>query len=256
MTEYYPTDAHAKAANGIVEYFEGQKHAEAVLLVNSCARGKATPDSCLDIVVFVATVDHVGATESEWNAFYQRNTIFRRLEAAGRFAEVHLDVVTGDYQPGDRTWTGGPDDFELQIGNHLAYSAILWERNDKVERLRALWLPFYDEQLRNDRLAMVRKYCLNNLEHIPLYLPRGLYFQSFARLYNATKEFLQALFISRRTYPIAYDKWIKEQVVDILGLPDAYATLTTLLEIQHFESDEIGEKAGMLRELLDTYAVQ
>lgn len=29
---------------------------------------------------------------------------------------------------------------------------------------------------------------------------------------------MQALFIARRTYPIAYDKWIREQVVDILGL--------------------------------------
>ena len=56
---------------------------------------------------------------------------------------------------------------------------------------------------------------IRNLHHIPLYIKRGLYFQSFDRLYNAYQEFLQALFISRCTYPIAYNKWIREQVEEI-----------------------------------------
>jgi len=80
---------------------------------------------------------------------------------------------------------------------------------------------------------------------------RGLYFQSFNRLYDAFREFLQALFISCRTYPIAYDKWIREQVEEILGLPDLYQRLPRLLEISHFESDEIAQKAEELRGLLE-----
>ncbi len=54
---------------------------------------------------------------------------------------------------------------------------------------------------------------------------RGLYFQAFDRLYNAHQEFLQALFISRRTYPIVYNKWIHEQIVDILHLPELYESI-------------------------------
>lgn len=94
----------------------------------------------------------------------------------------------------------------------------------------------------------------NNLHHIPLYVERGLYFQSFDRLYNALQEFLQALFIARRTYPIAYNKWIREQVEEILGLPELYAQLPRLLEIRHFESREIAEKAVTLERLLEAYA--
>ena len=101
---------------------------------------------------------------------------------------------------------------------------------------------------------MVRKYCLNNLDHIPLYIDRGLHFQCFNRFYDAFREFLQALFIAQRTYPIAYDKWIQEQIVDILGLPELYNQLLRLFEIRNFESREILDKANILRDLLDEYA--
>jgi hypothetical protein len=103
-------------------------------------------------------------------------------------------------------------------------------------------------------LDKVRWYCLNNLHHIPLYIERGLYFQSFDRLYNAYREFLQALFIARRTYPIAYNKWIREQMEEILGLPELYAQLSHLFEIQQFEGYEIAVKAKEVEELLDKYA--
>jgi hypothetical protein len=65
--------------------------------------------------------------------------------------------------------------------------------------------------------------------------------------------FLQALFIARRTYPIAYDKWTHEQIVETLGLPDLYAQLPRLFEIGHFESDELVSKARDLQRLLDSW---
>jgi hypothetical protein len=99
-------------------------------------------------------------------------------------------------------------------------------------------------------------YCLNNLRHIPLYIERGLYFQSFDRLYHAFGEFLQAVFISRKVYPIAYDKWVKEEVAEILGLPDLYAQLPHLFEIHAFESRELLDKAQQLEALLDVYVRQ
>jgi predicted nucleotidyltransferase len=46
----YPTPEHQRAAEAITEYFISKYKIDAVLLVNSCARAKATPDSCLDIV--------------------------------------------------------------------------------------------------------------------------------------------------------------------------------------------------------------
>jgi hypothetical protein len=72
-------------------------------------------------------------------------------------------------------------------------------------------------------------------------------------LYHAFQEFLQALFIAHRTYPIAYDKWIREQVEDILGLPELYRELPALFEYRRFESDELLEKAKRLERLLAEY---
>ncbi len=76
----------------------------------------------------------------------------------------------------------------------------------------------------------------------------------FDRLYNAYREFLQALFIARRTYPIAYNKWIREEVEEILGLPELYAQLPHLFEIRQFESSEIADKAKEVEKLLEKYA--
>ena len=103
---------------------------------------------------------------------------------------------------------------------------------------------------------MVRRYCLNNLAHVPLFVERGLCFQAFQRLWHAFGEFLQALFISRRVYPIAYDKWIREQVEEILGLPELYSDLPHLFEIGHFESQEIAQKARELVALVGRYVVE
>jgi hypothetical protein len=129
----------------------------------------------------------------------------------------------------------------------------LWERADRFERLRAKWLPYYGEELRKERLAATLRFCLNNLDHVPLYVKRGLYFQAFDRLYNAFQEFLQALFIMHRTYPIAYDKWIREQIEEILAMPELYKQLPGLFEINHFESQEIAIKARKLKHLVRKY---
>ena len=251
----YPTPQHAAASRAVLAFFQEREGVEAVLLVNSCARGKATRDSCLDIVVLCRPAGtDIKTLEALWYAHCTSAPVFAELERAGKYAEVHLDILTGEYAPSHREWTGGPDDFELQIGNHLVYSHTLWQGEDYLGELKARWLPYYPDELRRERLALARLYCLNNLHHIPLYVERDLYFQSFDRLYNAFKEFLQALFIHRRLYPIAYDKWIHEQVAEILGLPELYAQIPPLFEIERFESRALIDKAQVLEELLETYA--
>ncbi len=252
----YPTPQHAQAAQAVIDFFAQRAEPQAILLMGSCARGKASPDSCLDIMILVPPelpAFQRSALENAWLSYYARHEAFRAVRTVGAFSQVDLDIVDGVFMPRPRGWTDGPDEFELEIGNTLVYSATLWSSGDRLARLKAQWLPYYDETLRRARLADARRFCLNNLDHIPLYVQRELYFQSFNRLYDALHEFLQALFIARRTYPIAYDKWIKEQIVDILALPELYTQLTSLLEIHHFESDEIAHKARLLRSLVETY---
>jgi predicted nucleotidyltransferase len=256
----YPTAQHSDAASVITAFFAHNYDIESVLLLNSCARGKATRDSCLDIAVLARPewlLGHEKRLETDWAAFEDHDATIRALKLTGRFSQVHLALINGVFTPTEQDEASGPDAFEVGIGNFLAYSVPLWERHTRstyFDELKEAWLPYYDEGLRRKRLEAVRWFCLNNLAHIPLYLERGLYFQSFDRLYNAYQEFLQALFISRRTYPIAYNKWIHEQIVEILKMPELYAQLPRLFEIRDFESSELIQKAHEIERLLDEYA--
>ncbi|HJS18095.1 MAG TPA: hypothetical protein VJ785_05080 [Anaerolineales bacterium] len=253
----YPTPEHRAAAHAITEYFASRYRIDAVLLVNSCARGKATRDSCLDIIM-LAKPDHERSSlsdlETGWNEFEKSNQAVQALYKVGRYSVVHPDFINGVFVPWEQDESAGPDDFEVGIGNYLLYSVPLWQGSNYFSQLKGQWLPYYNEDLRWQRLDRVRWFCLNNLHHIPLYIERGLYFQSFDRLYNAYREFLQALFIAKHTYPIAYNKWIHEQVVEILGLPELYEQLIHLFEIKKFESSEILDKAKEVEELLEKYA--
>jgi len=147
-----------------------------------------------------------------------RRAAFQALRRLAKFSHVDLDFVDGCFVPGPHGWTTGPDEFELRL-QHLGLQRPSVAAQRLYAALKARWLPYYGEELRCERLAMVRRFCFNNLEHIPPYVDRGLYFQAFNRLYDAFREFLQALFIARRTYPIAYDKWIREQIEEILVCP-------------------------------------
>jgi predicted nucleotidyltransferase len=253
----YPTPEHENAAKTITDYFSSHYQVDAVLLVNSCARGKATPDSCLDLAVLVQPelLQH-NRTELEvdWEEYLNTNKEIENLNKAGKYSVVHLNFTDGVFIPEERDEAAGPDGFELGIGNLLVYGVPLWQSSHYLEQLKDQWLPFYNEKMRNERLRMVKFYCLNNLHHIPPYLERGLYFQCLDRLYNAYREFLQALFISHRTYPIAYNKWIREQVVEILGLPELYIQLTHLFEVKRFESTVWLEKSKEVEDLVERYA--
>jgi len=253
----YPTPQHATAAEAITQFFSSDYGIDAVLLVNSCARGKASRDSCLDINVLAkpeSLRSQLNTLEADWARFEESDPAIQALKAVRKYSAVHLDFVDGIFTPYEQDEAAGPDWFEVSVGNLLAYSVPLWQSSDYLAELKAQWLPYYNDELRIQRLTKVRWFCLNNLHHIPLYVERGLYFQSLDRLYNAYQEFLQALFIARRTYPIAYNKWIREQIEDILELPQLYDQLTHIFEIQHFESTEIVNKAQEVESLLNEYA--
>ena len=253
----YPTPQHERSAQAITQFFSRQPGVSAVLLTCSCARGRATQDSCLDIEVLIPTLTSEASTalQRDWQVYLAGEPLFQEMRQVGAFSQVDLEFIDGRFDPARHPhgWTSGPDEFELEVGNLLAYSYPLWEGDAAYRELKANWLPYYDEVLRRERLAMALHFCRNNLAHIPLYVGRGLYFQSFKRFYDALREFLQALFIARRTYPIAYDKWMREQIVEILELPALYPQLVHLLEINRLESDELAHKGRELEGLVGEY---
>lgn len=252
MPAAYPTGEHARAAAVITDFFVEREETDAVLLTNSCARGRATVDSCLDMQV-IAGPAAVERLESEFESFASSSAAVARLLGVGRFSELHLDVIDGVLTPG-RIDEEGLDMFEVAVGNVFVYPVPMYVRGDRYERLRADWLPFYDDQLRSERLDAARWFVHDvNLARIGWLVGRGLHFQAFDRFYRAFQGFLLGLHLARRTYPIAYNKWIREQVVDNLDLPELYAELPPLFEIEEFESRALETKAHRLRSLAEEY---
>jgi Nucleotidyltransferase domain len=254
----FPTALHRDAADYLADFFSRALPVHAVLLVNSCARGTATPESDLDLAVLIDPLTPPAerqALEEGWQQ-YRTGPHLEPFCRSSRFAAVHLKFIDGTFVPALWDDGGGPDDFELRLGNQVADSVPLWQRGDAYRQLRSAWLPYYDPALQVQRLTMVRSACRNDLDHVPYFVRRGLHFQAFDRLYKAFQEFLQALHIAHRRYPVAYTKWIREQVEGRLGLPDLYAQLPGLLEVRHLESPELEDKAQALQTLLDVWTAR
>jgi predicted nucleotidyltransferase len=249
----FPTEQHASAAEAIAAAFGADEQVDTILITNSCARGRATPESDLDLVLLTrsgATPEDVKALEARWSTFVAVDEAVQAYRRIGPNAYLHVDVITGHYEPTAWDEGGGPDAFEIEIGNHIAYSAPLTSPGPAYAAFRAHWLPYYDEELRARRLAMVRDACLYDLDKVPFFHKRDLPFQAFDRLYKAHQEFLQALFISRRMYPLAYNKWIHEQVVEWLGLEPLFPALVHTLSIPDIAGPALIDRAEAVRGLV------
>ena len=211
------------AVEAITAYFDGKPGVDALLLIASFARGKgdlALGSDC-DLVLLY---DSVGARYASpgfdpatelpaYEAWFAQRNQDWRLDQYGRYSGIDLELHDGRFVPKLRGWTSGPDDFELEIGNMLVYSRPVREWTDRFQRLRADWLPYYGDELRATRLVAALKYA--------------------------------------RTYPIAYDKWVEEQVSEILGRPDLYATLVRVVTIPELTAPVLTERAALLLSVLD-----
>jgi predicted nucleotidyltransferase len=252
----FPTEIHREVAEMANEFFSANAQVDTILVVNSCARGRAVAGSDLDLAVLIkpgAASEAVQSLETMWHEFMVTQPLIQRFRSTGRFAQVHVDVFDGRVTPTVWDDGGGPDFFEVEIGNRITHAAPLHEAGAYYRQLQSQWLPYYGNDLRLKRLAMVRKACARDLDAIPWYVDRRLYFQAFDRLYKAFQEFLQALFVARRTYPLCYNKWIREQVIEWLSLPELYEELPPILSVQNIESAELVEKAQALRLLMERW---
>ena len=252
----FPTELHRRVTSVIKEFFLKQNGIDTILLVNSLARGKATPESDIDIAVLVfetATNEQIASLDSKWLDFRTSNPTLSQYTNSNQFAQIHVDIIDGVFKPAVWEDGGSVDFFEVEIGNRLLYCAPLIDEVKYFKKLKSVWLPYYDSSLQIQRLELARQACHYELGHVLIFMKRGLYFQAFDRLYVAFQKFLQTLFIKHKTYPIAYNKWIKEQVVEILNLPGLYKELPSIISVNNIESDELIDKAKTLHTLLEQY---
>ncbi len=252
----FPTELHKRATYVVIDLFLAQQNIDTILLVNSLARGKATSESDIDIAVLVmekTNNSEITQLGNVWQDFLNSDPTLIQYKNSNRFAQMHLDIIDGVFKPAIWEDGGVIDFFEVEIGNRLLYSTPMTGEGEHFKNLKLNWLPYYGTILQTQRLKLAKEACLYDLAHIPLFVKRGLYFQAFDRLYIAFQKFLQTLFIKRKTYPIAYNKWIKEQVVEILKLPELYKELTNIISVNQIESTELNDKAITLNKLIDQY---
>src|SRR5574338_333358 len=106
----FPTRQHERAAAAAVNVFAGEPGVEAVLLMGSCARGKAAVTSCIDLLVltqpegFDAARDRL---ELRWKHHYPRDQVYQELLALAKFSHIDLDIIDGVFDPQkyDHGWT-------------------------------------------------------------------------------------------------------------------------------------------------------
>lgn len=254
FTPGFPTKLHQNAAEIVRGYFSKISHVDTILVVNSCARGQATPNSDLDFAILATpgtTVTEINSIENSWQIYSNTNSTLLKYKQSNQFADLHLDIIQGNYIPAIMEKGGPLDYFEIEIGNQIRYSAPMDNTGPYFLELREKWLPYYPGELRSDRFEMIKDACNYDLDHIPFFIHRELYFQAFDILYKAFQEYLQALFIANKVYPISYNKWIKEQIVKWLGKPELYPKLSPIISVANIESNEITCKAQILRGLLN-----
>lgn len=249
----YPSQHHAAAAASATAYWAGISDVEAVLLTCSCARNQAAPSSCVDLAVLVPPAEERRFRDREMDrfaAFAERDAAIQALSKVARWSAVDLEIIIGEFPVPYHGYTSGPDDYEVAIGNYLAWSIPLYTQGGRLGELRKRWLPYYSEELARKREAMVLGYAHNNVDHIEPFAQRGLVFQARKRLQHAAEEYLQALFIQRRIYPIAYDKWVTYQLVDVLRMPQTLHTLQQALGVA-LKATSLTRAATLVRGLLD-----
>jgi hypothetical protein len=249
----FPTILHRDTAELVRDYFLTIPIVDTVLVVNSCARGQAVPESDLDFAILVnpnSSKKEIQKIETAWQIYSGSQQIISKYKQSTPFAHLHLDVINGNYKPA-KIEKGEPIDyFEIEIGNQICYSAPMDNAGSYFIELQTKWLPYYNENLHVERLSMIQNACEYDIDHIPFFMRRGLHFQAFDILCKAFQEYLQTLFIANRTYPIAYNKWIKEQVTKWLNKPDLYPQLPAIISVCNIESNEINTKAETLHQLL------
>jgi hypothetical protein len=97
-----------------------------------CKR-KRSKDSCLDIAILLAPeLEVVKRSEivSSWNKEHAENKFFKVFREVGKYSNIDLEFVDGHFNEGHHSWTSGPDEYELEIGNFIAYSKPLFKTDD------------------------------------------------------------------------------------------------------------------------------
>src|SRR3954469_13037332 len=98
----FPTKLHQDSAEVIRDYFLSIRNVDTVLVVNSCARGQAVPESDLDFAILVkpdTTPNKIKNIETTWQTYSESQPTILEYKKSNPFAHLHLDIINGNYTP-------------------------------------------------------------------------------------------------------------------------------------------------------------
>ena len=147
----FPTKLHQDAAELLRDYFLTIPGVDTVLVVNSCARGQAVPESDLDFAILIkpdTTPTEIKNIENSWQIYSKEQPTFLKYKQSNQFAHLHLDIIDGNYTPAILEKGEPIDYFEIEIGNQICYSAPMDNAGYYFKELQNKWLPYYNEELR------------------------------------------------------------------------------------------------------------
>ena len=195
----FPTKTHQEGFEKAVQFLKNNRSVLAISLGGSVAREQGAYDSDLDINFYVRDWNRVDRVKKEYKKFYSHHLkpLLKRKDVGG-FFDITINERHLNPGPQPRHWTSGPDDFEINVGQSFVYVVLIDERKRAFSKAARKFLPYYSESLRKKRLKEAVKFGLNNITHLKPFARRKLYDQLYKRLYDARKEFLQALFISKK----------------------------------------------------------
>src|SRR5262245_62076898 len=91
----FPTKLHQSTAELVRDYFGAIPAVDTVLVVNSCARGQAVPESDLDFAILAkpdTTAIEIANIESSWKIYLEAQPTFLKYKQSNQFAHLHLDI--------------------------------------------------------------------------------------------------------------------------------------------------------------------
>src|SRR5258705_12392239 len=121
-----PTELHREVAELAGDFFSAHASVDTILVVNSCARGRAVAGSDLDLAVLImptAAREEVQSLTALWQESMATHPLIHRFRSNGRVTQGHVDGFYGRMGPTVLGDGGGPGRFEGEIGNRLAVSA-------------------------------------------------------------------------------------------------------------------------------------
>jgi len=259
----FPHHNYKTTLTKFVNYFKDYPGVYAIVLTGSLARGKAVKGSCIDLFIFLPTkrLRSLASTINSRIEAYSRlggQIAYYEGEVEGgiEFGDVRVDVcfTDGRFNPRrEHSFDITRDDFETTVGNLLVYSVPLYQKGTKFQRLKQKYLPFYDDALREIRLKGTAEEFEYKIWKTRWLAERGEYLAALDALLEAHRIFLQHLFIKQRKYPIDYVKWLREQCIRILAMPELYQDITSIAGGIKLTKNGIFEKSNLLETLFVRY---